>query len=412
MAILHFTRTFPALLPRYISRFRCIGPDCEDTCCSGWQVAIDKKTFNAYRQVRQPALRALFDLHIKRQRSQASDANYARIELDAATRACPMMAERLCTVQATLDESYLSDTCFSYPRLSRNFGGQYEQALTLSCPEAARQALLAADAFDFIEAPVTVRSNTVSDVGSRHGMPLELMNEVRIFCLKLVRTETLALWQKLAVLGVFCESLTATLGKQGQLAVLPLLDSFTMLVEQGLVLDALADMQPNHASQARVFATIWQRRTSTTASPLQNQVFASIADGLGAHADGTEVTPDELIACYSRGVARLPAALEAAPYLLEHYVLNEMFCDLFPFQGATPYDHYLQLVSRFGLLRLMLAARCNTDGALPGAALLVQTAQVYCRRFQHDATFAAQVNLALKKTGWATLEKVFGFLRS
>lgn len=412
MPILHFTRTLPALLPRYISRFSCIGPQCEDNCCTGWQVAIDKKTFNAYRQIKHPQLSALFANNVKRQRSQPSDANYARIEMKPDTRECPMMEERLCAVQKHIDESFLSDTCFSYPRFSRNFGGQYEQALTLSCPEAARQALLAPDAFDFVEGLVTVRSNTVTVAQPKHGVPLEMMNEVRIFCLKLVRTEGMELWQKLAVLGVFCESLTATLAQGGNAAIPALLDSFVMMVEQGLVVDALAQMQPNHAAQARVFSVLWQRKTATNSSALQNQVFAAIAEGLGVHADAAPVTPEQMVERYSKGVTRLPEALAAAPHLIEHYILNEMFCDLFPFYGASPYDQYLQLVSRFGLLRLMLAAQCNTDGPLPDADALVRTVHVYCRRFQHDANFAQQVNVALKNTGWASLERVYGFLRS
>ena len=412
MRILHFTRTLPALLPRYVSRFSCIGPQCEDNCCTGWQVAIDKKTFNAYRQIKHPQLSALFANNVKRQRSEPSEANYARIEMTPGTRECPMMEERLCAVQKNMDESYLSDTCFSYPRSSRNFSGQYEQALTLSCPEAARQALLAPDAFDFVEGLITVRSNTVTEARPKHGVPLELMNEVRIFCLKLVRTEGMELWQKLAVLGVFCESLTATLAQGGNAAILPLLDSFVMMVEQGLVVDALAQMQPNHAAQARVFSVLWQRKTAANSSALQNQVFAAIAEGLGVHAESAPVTPEQLIERYSKGVTRLPEALEAAPHLLEHYILNEMFCDMFPFYGASPFDQYLQLVSLFGLLRLMLAAQCNTDGPLPDAEALVRTVHVYCRRFQHDANFAQQVNVALKNTGWATLEKVYGFLRS
>jgi lysine-N-methylase len=72
----------------------------------------------------------------------------------------------------------------------------------------------------------------------------------------------------------------------------------------------------------------------------------------------------------------------------------------------------LQLVSRFGLVRLMLAAQCNTDGTLPDAAVLVQTVHVFCRRFQHDRTFAQHVNQALKNTGLAALDKMYGFLRS
>lgn len=412
MNVLHFTRSLPALLPRYVTRFSCIGPACEDNCCTGWRVTIDKKTFVAYRQIGQPELRALLAKNVKRQRSQASDANYARIELNPDSKECPMMAERLCSVQARLDESYLSNTCFSYPRSSRNFGGQHEQALTLSCPEAARRALLDADAFDFVTGSITVRTNTVNTVKPKHGLTLELMNEVRIFCVNLMRSEGLELWQKLAVLGVFCESLTDTLAKAGHAAVPALLDSFVVMVENGQVLDALSAMQPNHEVQARVFSVFWQRKTSNTGSPLQNQEYEAIAKGLGADPATGLVTAEQFALNYSRGVARLPEALRAVPHLLEHYILNEMFCDLFPFEGATPYDSYLQLVSRFGVLRLMLAARCNSDATLPDAAALVRTVQVYCRRFQHDANFSSQVNQALKNSGWAKLEKVYGFLRT
>lgn len=412
MSNLHPTRTVPVLIPRYVSRFSCIGPECEDNCCTGWRVTIDKKTFNAYRQTKDPELVALLAENVKRQRSQASDANYARIELKADTKVCPLMEERLCAVQKKMGESYLSDTCFSYPRYSRNFGGQYEQALWLSCPEAARQALLEADAFEFIEGMATVRVNTVAEVKPKQGIPLELMNEVRIFCLKLMRTEGLELWQKLAVLGVFCESLTNTLAKAGHAALPSLLDGFTAMVEQGLVLDALAEMQSNHSVQALVFSAFWQRKKNATVSAVQNKVFEAVVKGLGADAETGQVTTEQLVDCYSRGVTRLPEALQAAPHLLEHYLLNEMFCDLFPFHGASPYQNYLQLVSRFGLLRLMLAAQCNTNGPLPDAAVLVQTVQVHCRRFQHDVNFAAQVNQVLNNSGWAKLDKVYGFLRA
>ena len=412
MSVLHFTRTLPALLPQYVSRFKCIGSECEDTCCAGWRVTIDKKTFNAYRQTTHPKMVELFAKNVKRQRSQARDGNYARIELNAETKECPMMAERLCAVQKNLDESYLSDTCFSYPRYSRNFSGQYEQALTLSCPEAARQALLAPDAFDFVEGPVTVRPATIREITPRHGLSLELMNEVRIFCLQLVRTEGLELWQKLAVLGLFCENLTSTLANGGQAAVPELLNEFVTMVEQGLVLDALAELRPHHEVQARVFALLWQGRTQGGASAMQNAVLSAIANGLGASAETGRVTEEKLIESYSQGISRLSEALRAAPHLLEHYILNEMFRELFPFESKTPYEHYLQLISRFGLLRLMLAAQCNLGDALPDAGVLVNTTHVFCRRFQHDGNFATQVNQALKNSGWDKLDKVYGFLRS
>ena len=412
MSVLHFTRTLPALIPQYVSRFKCIGSECEDTCCANWRVTIDKKTFYAYRQTTHPKMVELFAKNIKRQRSKSGDGNYARIELNADTQECPMMAERLCAVQKNMDESYLSDTCFTYPRYSRNFSGQYEQALTLSCPEAARQALLAADAFDFVQGSVTVRPALMSEIKPTHGLSLELMNDVRIFCLQLVRTEGLELWQKLGVLGVFCESLTSTLANGGHAAVPELLNDFIKMVEQGLVLDALAELRPNHEIQARVFALLWQEKNHGTTSALQKTVLNAIAKGLGGDPETGQVTAEKLIASYVYGITRLPDALRSAPHLLENYILNEMFRDLFPFASKTPYEHFLQLISRFGLLRLMLAAQCNTDGPLPDAAVLVSTTHVFCRRFQHDAGFAVRVNQALKNSGWDKLEKVYGFLRS
>jgi lysine-N-methylase len=410
MPILHRTATLAALVPRYVSRFACIGPQCEDNCCSGWKVSLDKKTFKAYRQSDHPQLAPRFSTQITRQPSEAGKLEYGTIALKPDTRECPLMEERLCAVHKHLDESHLSHTCFSYPRVTRNIGGQPEQAMMLSCPEAARQALLAPDAFDFIEAAIEVRPDVVVQVDGSHGIAPAAMNEVRIFCLTLLRTDALPLWQRLALLGVFCESLSNTLAEGRHAEVGALLQDFVALVEQGQATEALAAMAPNHPAQALVFSTLWGGRSFVTHSPVQNRVIAAVAAGLGADASG-QVPGEQLIARYTQGVARLPKALEAAPHLLEHYLLNEVFSPMFPFDCAVPYESYLQLVSRFGLLRLMLAAQCSGD-TLPDGAALVQTVQVLCRHFQHDAGFATRVNEALLGSGWGALEKVYGFLRS
>lgn len=412
MKTLHAVRRLHALTPQYVSQFRCLGSECEDNCCTGWQVSVDKKTYQAYRNLSQPQLSGVVAESLKRQRSQPSDANYARIELKPLSCDCPFMDSGLCSVQKELGETYLSDTCFSYPRHTRDFAGQYEQALTLSCPEAARQALLNPDAFQFIESSVDVRASRVAGTRSKLGLSLELMSELRIFCLQLMRTQGLELWQRLAVLGVFCESLDKALRDDSRAGLPDLIQNFTVMVEQGMVLEALAEMQPNHAVQARVFEGFWRAKHGYSTSESHRRVAEGVAVGLGAGVDQQTVTTDQLVANYTKGLKRLPEALQSAPHLLEHYILNEMFREVFPFESASPYHDYLQLVSRFGLLRLMLAARCNTVDALPDASELVQTVQVFCRRFQHDTAFSAQVQQALKNAGWADLDKVYRFLKT
>jgi lysine-N-methylase len=411
MAILHPSRSLSALVPQYASRFSCIGSSCEDTCCAGWQVSIDKKTFTAYRQSNHVELKAAFDTSLKRTRSQASASHYAHIELEQESGNCPLAQDRLCSVQKNLNETYLSDTCFSFPRSTRQFAGGIEQSLTLSCPEAARQALLSADAFDFVESRIQVRDSTLNGIRSMHGLGPESMNEIRIFCFQLMRAEGLALWQKLAALGVFCESLTQAIDAHRQAGIPALIQDFIALLESGAIVQALQDLTPNHVSQALVFSTLWQMPRGTAPSASQRDIIDMIAQGMATDEMSERSRDEQIVDNYRRGLERLPAALQDAPYMLEHYVLNEMFSNLFPFGDATPYEHYLRLISRFGMVRFMLAAQCNSSESLPSPALLALTVQVFCRRFQHDRLFARHTSEVLHKSGWDRLEKLYGFLR-
>lgn len=412
MAILHPSKALTALVPQYVSRFACIGSSCEDSCCAGWRISIDKKTFNAYRQSTHAELKPLIERNVKRTRSQESDVNYARVQLQEGSSACPLMQDRLCSVQKHLNESYLSDTCFSYPRTTRQFAGGVEQSLTLSCPEAARQALLRPDAFDFVENRITVRDNTAGTVKPRHGLGVETMNEIRIFCFQLMRSDGLALWEKLAALGVFCESLTQAIESHRQQAIPGLVDEIIDALESGSVTQALKDLQPNYERQALVFATMWGIKSPLTHSDSQREIIAMVAAGMRVDDADARTPEQQVVAHYRRGIERLPAALQDAPYLLEHYVLNEMFSNLFPFGDDTPYQSYLRLVSRFGMVRFILAAQCNNGDALPSPLLLAQTVQVFCRRFQHDQSFARQTSQALHNSGWDQLDKIYSFLRS
>ena len=29
--------------PKYVEKFKCIGGECEDNCCMGWDIDVDKK---------------------------------------------------------------------------------------------------------------------------------------------------------------------------------------------------------------------------------------------------------------------------------------------------------------------------------------------------------------------------------
>jgi lysine-N-methylase len=409
MAILHRTRNFTALTPRYAERFRCIGPSCEDTCCVGWPVHIDKKTYKAYRQANHPALQPVY-ASMQRLANHGSDTEYAVLQLGAQLGNCPAHQDGMCAVQANLGESYLSDTCQNFPRINRFVNGQMQQSMSLSCPEAARLALLDEDAFDFVEAPVSVREKTIHVTNANHLITPELMTEVRIFCMSLMRTHGLALWQRLALLGTFCDAMERDRIDGQRQGIQALISDFTQAIESGELVATLEVFQPNYEAQAMVFATLWGVNGFNATSTFQQDLMQRISTGLGADASG-QASAIDLVAAYRRGLTRLDERLEAAPWVLEHYVINEMFTQLFPV-GDNTYTAYLQLVARFGLLRLLLAAQCNTDGELPPLSALSSTVALQCRRFQHDLAYTATVNRSLDESGWSSLDKLFTLIRT
>lgn len=334
MPILHRTQTLSALMPRFVERFRCIGPSCEDTCCSGWKIFVDKKTYKAYRKESAPALAGLTS-NIVRVENATGEGPYAAILPLGERRQCPALQDGLCAVQGTLGESYLPNVCHTYPRSNRRVNGQLEQLITLSCPEAARLALLAEDAFDFVEAPVQLRESSVVDIETHFGATAVLLDEVRIFCLNLMRTRELALWERLAILGAFCDALTLLCIKKQQADIPALVGEFMRLIDNGELLATLRLIQPNHQAQAMVFATLWGAKGFESPSPFQQTVINQIAARFGADVHG-QVSPEGLVDAYRHGLGRLDDALAQAPWLLEHYLVNEMFSQLFPFTGDNP----------------------------------------------------------------------------
>lgn len=410
MPILHRTQTTSALMPRFAERFRCIGASCEDTCCSGWIVQVDKKTYKAYRKDAGPALERLVASTV-RLGAMAPNATFAEIRPVGELNQCPALEEGMCSVQASLGESYLPNICHAYPRSNRRLHGQVEQAITLSCPEAARLALLAEDAFDFVEAPIQLRDAALGEIGPSAGVSTALMTETRIFCLNLIRTRELALWQRLALLGAFCDALTGVCARGEQAAIPALVDDFARLIENGELLAALDAVVPNHEAQAMVFATLWGGKGFGKVSPFQESMMQQVASKFGADICG-QVSGAGLVGAYRHGLSRLDEALAPAPWLLENYVMNEIYSQLVPFNGADPYDSYLRLIARVGLMRMLLAVQCNTEGEVVSPATLAATVQMACRRFQHDPAYSDQIASSLYASGWADLGKLYTLLRT
>ncbi|MFO1345218.1 MAG: flagellin lysine-N-methylase [Rhodocyclaceae bacterium] len=408
----HPTRTYDAVMPRYAAAFECTGNACEDTCCAGWNITIDALTLKACSSANPPHLTERLKRFVvpipPPERGAGGDP--ARLALVPETQCCAFLEQGLCAIHRDLGEDYLSNTCSTFPRRARNLSGRVEYALDLACPEAARKALLSENALDLIEAPVTLRPATVTSLVPQDRLTPLQIDEIRGFCFQLMRVGDLLPWQRLVVIGHFCHQLEQLTTTPAPLDVMSFLDDFVRQVENGSMVARLTDAPANIAGQAQLFFKLWQGQAERKNSPTQDLVQNAVARGLGV--DSPQAEPSDwapLIRNYQAGLSRIRPALEEAPFLLHNYLMNEMFREMFPFGAATPFRHFLGLLVRFGLLRLMLGGVGNS-GMETNAAQLVRITQVCSRLYPHPA-FTSKAVQALAFLGFDRADRFAELLR-
>ena len=124
--------------PDYYEKFSCIAGACEDTCCAGWEIDIDDKSYEYYKTVG-GAFGEMLRQNIKEYENDEEDAYESHGFILKEGRRCPFLNEnQLCVIYQELGEQALCDVCTDTPRDFLEYGGARELALSASCPEAGR----------------------------------------------------------------------------------------------------------------------------------------------------------------------------------------------------------------------------------------------------------------------------------
>ena len=116
--------------PYYFNKFNCIADKCEDTCCAGWGIVIDDKSYEKYLSLNSDFGKVL--------RSKIIEDEGDKVFLLTGDRCSFLNKNNLCEIYNNIGEEGLCYTCKQYPRYLEEFGSLREVGISLSCPEAAR----------------------------------------------------------------------------------------------------------------------------------------------------------------------------------------------------------------------------------------------------------------------------------
>lgn len=116
-------------IPDYYQDFECIADKCEDTCCAGWQIVIDRESLKKYTKIKGGFKKEIFKNVNWFQGTFKQDQN----------KRCAFLNEKnLCDLYLSQGEEGFCKTCREYPRHTEEFEGVREITLSISCPEVAR----------------------------------------------------------------------------------------------------------------------------------------------------------------------------------------------------------------------------------------------------------------------------------
>jgi len=400
------------LQPEYLSKFKCIGGACEDICCAGWRVSVDKKTFLMYRRVEDKELKEQLDKYIKRERKEdvKNDDAYALVVL--VNGKCPLLdAQNLCSLQNKLGYKGLCDVCAIYPRLYKLVDKKLERCATASCPELARVALFSEDGIVFEEAEeapslgrIPARAPSLAPGLTKFAAkPVKFFWDVRLFCLSLLQNREYALGQRLMLLGMLCRKIDE-LGKASNVEEIPaLLERFGADVETGSLKADLDAVETNFSIQMRLAKELTDERMKQELVA-SNVYLVCVMETLAGLDFVVGSDPDAIVKKYVENRETYVAAyLKDKAYVLENFVVNEFFARLMPFGiGESTWDSYLFLCVLYGMVKLHINGVAGCRKGLTDEAV-VRIIQSFSRVVLHNAKFIPNMIKRLKENEFDTL---------
>jgi lysine-N-methylase len=377
--------------PTSYSNFQCIGAACEDTCCEGWGVFVDKMTFQKYQTCSDSQLGAKLK-ELVTIKPVGNDLMYATIQSPGGR--CSFLAEGLCSIQKRLGEDYLGHTCATYPRVVNTLGNSRERSLDLSCPEAARLMLLDPKPMQF------------------SSVAAEPISGIRQLVISLLRNRAYPVSRRLILVGLACsrwselESSWASDEARDEF-----LQNFATAVS-GKRYDAhFEGCVTNPVTQLRTVLDLMVARLRMDyTSPRYRDLCAEFADGLQLKKGANW---EEVGSRYSEAYRTYYAPfMKTHEHMLEHYLVAYAFKTMFPF-GSLPVNRilgldkstnmfvaqYMLMASYFSIAKavmLGLAARHKSEFC---ADHVVRAIQSISRTLEHCEPYPLVVLEVLSRRG-------------
>jgi lysine-N-methylase len=398
------------LIPQYLNQLNCIGSRCEDNCCYGWKVIIDKKTYEKYRKVTDQELKPLLDKNVKRNRSNPTEVNYAKINLNEQER-CPFLNDnKLCNIHNKLGSQYLSKVCTSYPRVTNLLDGTYERAATMSCPEIVRISLLNKEQMEFDEIEEDDKSqNIIKYILETKGINSigklsRYLWELRIFSISLIQNRNYRLWERLIILGLFMKKVSEYSDDKVLDKIPQLIEQYNQTIASNALSLELDKIPTNLCIQMELMKEISDQRFALNFSKINAVYVKCVTEFLYGinylKNDKIENITERYRDAHDHYYKPF---MDEHEYILENYVVNYIFKELFPVSNKLDaFQSYVKLILNYSYIKMLLIGVAGHHKKLD-EDMIVRVIYSFSRAVEHNTEFLDRIFNIINSNGFATM---------
>ncbi len=339
--------------PEYVKKFHCIADLCEDTCCSGWTIYVDKNAYDKCKEIKE------IETQDKINRSifindENSIKNYAFIKFDN-KGLCPLLNPKgFCTLHLNYGEEYLGEVCNLYPRNIRKLNNSYIQVLSLSCIEAARLCLLSRNGINFevVNFEHQDKFDSFVPLNTDNYENQEFIN-ILMYIIGVLQNDSMDFSKRLVILGYFMHDLEQIFIEERYKDIQKLFNKYKNIDKE------VVDIGNNLREKIKFIFSIIDKRMN---EGISNKVFYKfLQEFQNGFVLETEMDLEDMVVKYEKGFVKLKEKfLNKHLYIWENYFVNTVFKELIPLNvGVKSTRAYFCLLLQYALLECFLVGIIN-----------------------------------------------------
>ncbi len=363
----------------YLKSFSCIGEKCEDTCCKGWKVGVDKEHYNLYKVMEETTLKNLFQTAFEINKEAESEENFAYIRMDV-NGECPFLTtEKLCSIHKEHGEEALCNTCRYFPRSTRKINNEYYQTGDLACPEMARLILFSAPNIDWF---------TAVDVSKPFALETLTMNrnyvkEMHKTFFELLYSRSMPLSKRLWLIGVFIEESMVQASKGSSQKMIKLarkkVKELEKYMPQNFIEEKLELFLPEMLSLTNHIKKDFQDHQRLI------ECMYYFQGGIATILQQNK-TIEEVIRAFQDLNCHTNCSFFEIDYIFENYCAYYFQKKIFPYEHSSLMIGYMEFIVNFSFLRFLLQGIGASNQDLT-EEIVVQLFQSYEKIVEHNYIF-------------------------